>query len=209
MKSHLFLTRSIRYVTNALLIFCILTGCVNTPPIQSFDFGGAEHPGINDKLNKLQINLHPIQVAPNLEGSSMWYRLIYENAQQLRPYAQSRWSVPPSELLKQRFIQHIQQQGGLVSAQFEGVQSAQHLRIDLEEFSQYFSQVNASKVVIRLRATLIRNKQLVAQKTFYAEQSCTTPDALGGASAMPIATDQLITELVTWIQAVVNVPQQR
>jgi cholesterol transport system auxiliary component len=37
-----------------------------------------------------------------LDNMAVLYRLGYADAQQLRPYAQARWSMPPAQLVRQR-----------------------------------------------------------------------------------------------------------
>ena len=134
----------------------------------------------------------------------MLYRLQYENAQELRPYAQSRWSMPPAQLLKQRIKTHINQRGGAVLTAGDGVRNLPLLRLELEEFSQNFSSSTQSQVQLRWRASLINNNQLIAQKVFQAQAQCDSADAKGGAKAMPQASDIAIAELIVWLQTQVT-----
>lgn len=55
------------------------------------------------------------QASPALEGTAVLYRLIYADAQQLKPYALARWSTPPAQLIGQRLRQHLSLQRAVVA----------------------------------------------------------------------------------------------
>ena len=46
-----------------------------------------------------------------LDSQRMYYRLLYADAQQSRPYAYNRWNTPPLQLLSQRLKTRIAQGG--------------------------------------------------------------------------------------------------
>ncbi|MBR7748429.1 ABC-type transport auxiliary lipoprotein family protein [Undibacterium baiyunense] len=199
------LLRSSLFVIMTSLLFA----CASPTMHQQFDFGVSQTEDNQKTSNatnspKLAILLAEIQVPNSLEGTSMLYRLLYENKQELRPYAQSRWSMPPAQLLKQRIKTHINQQGGAVLTTSDGVKNLPILRIELEEFSQHFSSPQQSQVQLRWRASLIKQNQLIAQKIFQAQTTCDSADAKGGAKAMPQASDRTITELIAWLQTQVR-----
>ncbi|MFZ6801608.1 ABC-type transport auxiliary lipoprotein family protein [Undibacterium sp. Di24W] len=191
-----------RYLTILFSVPLVLlfSACASTEVQRSYDFGSNNKPPIGGQLATLKISLAEIQVPMNLEGSAMLYRLIYDNPQELRSYANSRWSMPPAQLLKQKIISRINQEGGTVTTGADGTSGLPILRIDLEEFAQHFSTLESSQVQLRWRASLINNKQLLAQKVFSAQSNSGSPDAVGGARAMPQASDQAITELIVWLQ---------
>jgi cholesterol transport system auxiliary component len=196
-------------LTIIIALTSLLFACASPTVRQQFDFGGTAVES-NIKVSTTQINpklnilLAEIQVPSSLEGTSMLYRLQYDNRQELRPYAQSRWSMPPAQLLKQRIKTQINQQGGAVLATGDGVKNLPLLRIELEEFAQHFSSPSQSQVQLRWRASLIHQNQLIAQKIFQAQTQCDSADAIGGARAMQQATDIAITELIAWLQTQVK-----
>nr|WP_315476250.1 ABC-type transport auxiliary lipoprotein family protein [uncultured Undibacterium sp.] len=191
-----------RYLTIlfSVPLLLLFSACASTEVQRSYDFGSNNTAPISSQLATLKLNLAEIQVPVNLEGSAMLYRLIYDNPQELRAYANSRWSMPPAQLLKQKIIARINQEGGAVTAGADGASGLPILRIDLEEFSQHFSTPGNSQVQLRWRASLINNKRLLAQKVFSAQSNSGSADAAGGARAMPQASDQAITELIVWLQ---------
>jgi cholesterol transport system auxiliary component len=197
---------SARKFTRYLTIFfgapllLLVSACASTEVQRSYDFGSNVALPASNQLATLKLNLTEIQVPVSLEGSAMLYRLLYDNPQELRAYANSRWSMPPAQLLKQRIIARINQEGGAVSSSADGIAGLPVLRIDLEEFAQVFSTPGNSQVQLRWRASLIHNQRLLAQKVFSAQTSGNSTDAAGGARAMPQATDQAITELIVWLQ---------
>lgn len=182
------------------LLLLLLSACASNEPQRSYDFGSNIALPANQQLATLKLNLADIQAPMSLEGSSMLYRLMYDHPQELRAYANSRWSMPPAQLLKQRIIARINQEGGAVSSSADGIAGLPILRIDLEEFTQHFPTPTHSQVQLRWRASLINNKKLIGQKVFNAQLNTTSADAAGAARAMPQVSDQLITELITWLQ---------
>lgn len=78
-----------------------------------------------------------------------------------------------------------------------------NLRLDLEEFSQWFESPDKSSGLLRLRATVTQRSSigetLLAQRSFVARQVATTPDAAGGVRALAAATDQVIGEIEVWL----------
>ncbi len=145
-----------------------------------------------------------------LDNQAVLYRLGYLDAQQLRPYSQARWSMPPAQLLRQRLRERLGPQRVVFNAQ-EGAalnrsQNANllMLRLELEEFSQLFSAPDASVGLVRLHATLVEitpaGETLVAQRNLSVQRPATRADAAGGVRALTAATDAAIDELDQWLR---------
>jgi cholesterol transport system auxiliary component len=83
----------------------------------------------------------------------------------------------------------------------DGVRADYILRIGLEEFSQVFDTPDQSRVVVRLRASLVSRggRQLLSQRNFSIDQETTQPDATGAVHALTVAVDRLAGELTEWI----------
>ena len=194
----------------------VLAGCsVIDKPSRStlYDFGPgalAGPPGVPAPA------LAPLAIADiataggALDNQAVLYRLGYLDAQQLRPYSQARWSMPPAQLLRQRLRERLGQQRVVLNAR-EGVAlnrsqnaSLPLLRLELEEFSQLFSAPDASAGLVRLHATLVEitpaGERLVAQRTVAVQRSAATPDAAGGVRALTAASDAAIDELDQWLR---------
>jgi cholesterol transport system auxiliary component len=146
-----------------------------------------------------------------LDNMAVLYRLGYAEAQQLRPYSQARWSMPPAQLVRQRLREQLSQRRAVFNAR-EGValNRSQNavlpllLRLELEEFSQLFSTPDASVGLIRLRATLLEitpaGEKLLGQRNVVVQRPATSADAPGGVRALTAATDAAIEELDQWLQ---------
>jgi cholesterol transport system auxiliary component len=146
-----------------------------------------------------------------LDNMAVLYRLGYADAQQLRPYSQARWSMPPAQLVRQRLREQLSQRRAVFNAR-EGValNRSQNavlpllLRLELEEFSQLFSTPDASVGLIRLRATLLEitpaGEKLLGQRNVVVQRHATSADAPGGVRALTAATDAAIEELDQWLQ---------
>ena len=145
-----------------------------------------------------------------LENQAVLYRLGYTDAQQLRPYSQARWTMPPAQLIRQRLRERLGSQRVVLNAR-EGValnrsQNANLalLRLELEEFSQLFSTPDASVGLIRLHATLVEitpaGERLIAQRNLAVQRPALSADASGGVRALTAATDAAIDELDRWLR---------
>ncbi|WP_293638981.1 ABC-type transport auxiliary lipoprotein family protein [Polaromonas sp.] len=145
-----------------------------------------------------------------LENQAVLYRLGYVDDQQLRPYSQARWTMPPAQLVRQRMRERLSQQRVVLNAR-EGVAlnrsqntNLPMLRLELEEFSQLFSAPDASIGLIRLHATLVEitpaGERLVAQRNLSVQRPATSADAAGGVRALTAATDAAIDELDQWLR---------
>jgi cholesterol transport system auxiliary component len=178
-------------------------------------------------------NLPPLEISTPqtpvaLNSTAVLYRLGYADAQQLKPYALARWSMPPAQLIGQRLRSQLAMhrpvlsRGDLTPAGVpRGValipaapastpvnrpEPLHHLRLELEEFSQLFDAADASSGVLRLRATLSQRsasgETLLAQRSFIARQSAPTADASGGVHALTAATDQVVKDIEGWLAQV-------
>ena len=146
-----------------------------------------------------------------LDNMAVLYRLGYADAQQLRPYSQARWSMPPAQLVRQRVREQLGQRRAVFSAGASvALNRSQNavlpllLRMDLEEFSQLFTAPETSVGLIRLRATLVEvtpaGDKLVGQRNVIVQRPAPSSDASGGVQALTAATDAAIEELDQWLQ---------
>jgi cholesterol transport system auxiliary component len=155
------------------------------------------------------IALAEVDANSRLDGTQLLYRLGYADANELRPYGQSRWSQPPAQLLRQRLREGLSA-GHTVLGPEESATIARtegrlpdSLRVTLEEFSQYFESPGRSVGLVRVSATLTRNQpggdRVLAQRTFTARQPAPTADGPGGVKALAAASDAVVAELVAWV----------
>ncbi len=153
--------------------------------------------------------LEPVQARAALDGTALQYRLAYANAQQLRPYAQARWSMAPAELLQQRLRSQLGAHRALLQDGQGLVVPPGSLRlyVELDEFSQVFDSPSHSHALLRAHATLAQLEasgyRLLAQRSFTLQRPAPTPDAAGGVQALGQASDALVSELLGWMDGAV------
>lgn len=201
-----------------LALAAALAGCGALPdkPARAtlYDFGpgtiAAPAPAPSARAADLPtIALAEIEANARLDGTQLLYRLGYADANELRPYGQSRWSLPPAQLLRQRLREGLsarrmvlEPEESATLARAEG-KVPDTLRLALEEFGQYFDSPSSSVGVVRLHATLIRRTpggdQVLAQRSFVSRKPAPTSDAAGGVKALASASDGLVAELVNWV----------
>ncbi|MBY0572653.1 MAG: ABC-type transport auxiliary lipoprotein family protein [Undibacterium sp.] len=186
-----------------------LNACASPISVQSYDFG-ALRPNQNVAQNvtpntsPIQFTLAEIRVPLSLDGNAMHYRLAYNNTQELRPYANSRWGISPAQLLETAIKQQLTEAGAVIVNSSDGVKDIPILKIELEKFEQIFSSVDSSEVQVQFRASLIHQNHLLGQKNFRQNYRCTSADAKGGAQAMPLAIEAMLMELNTWLRLQVD-----
>lgn len=213
-------TRALSFGVKNLLLICIaaMAGCslprsASTPVV--YDFG----PGVRHTLPASRMaNLPPLelgvpQTSVALSGNAVHYRMAFVDAQQLKPYALARWSMPPAQLISARLREQLGQTRAIVApgeiilprtaALAAQPKPLLNLRLELEEFCQLFDAPDQSSGLLRLRATVtLRSavgETLLAQRSFVGQQNAPTPDASGGVRALTAATDQVILEMQAWL----------
>jgi cholesterol transport system auxiliary component len=178
----------------------LLASCASPPLPASkvvYDFGPVMSVlAVSEPMRKVTVALPEFDASGSLDSPALLYRLQYADAQQLRPYAQARWSVPPAQLVRTRLRDALSAKGPVVG--HEGG-AAFVLRVELDEFSQVFESTEKSLGVIRLRASLMRNDQLAAQTVVLARAPAPSPDAAGGVRALTAASDDAVGQLLVWL----------
>ncbi|MEO8544026.1 MAG: ABC-type transport auxiliary lipoprotein family protein [Burkholderiaceae bacterium] len=186
----------------------MLAGCsVLDKPARAtvFDFGSGTAPAATQPgaAARTPVALADVEAAGAFDNTGVLYRLAYADAQQLQPYAQARWSMPPAQLLRQRLRQMLTQQTTVTREGELALPRPMVLRIELDEFSQRFESPVKSVGQVRLHATVTQasgtGERLLAQRDFAAERPAPSADAAGGVRALTAATDAVVTDVAQWI----------
>lgn len=197
------------------LAVLLLAGCGALPDKPQrptlYDFGpGVAAAGTTQAVHtQPPLMLAEVDVSGSLEGSPILYRLGYADAHQLRPYAFARWSAPPAQLVRQRLREQLGRDRLVLDAEEAaamargGGHKPRVLRIELEEFTHYFTSPGESLGLLRLRCTLLDNtsagEKLLGQRTITLQRPAPSADAPGGVRALSAATDAAAQELAAWL----------
>ncbi len=181
----------------ALLAAIALAGCA-TPskaPLENYDFGISEPRPAGATAD---VFVGDVRAAEWLGTSEMLYRLEYQDARVLRPYAGSRWAGTPAAMLTSRLRQTV---GNGLSAR--GKQTKCTMTLFLSEFSQVFKSEQDSRVVMHLRATLsvAASNEREKVRELRLERPAPTPDAAGQAAAFSEVVKSAADELNAWVDA--------
>jgi cholesterol transport system auxiliary component len=187
-------------VAFALGLAC--TGCsfapAPVPAIANYDFGPAPdgHPAQGPRR---ALVVHDVGAPAWLDSPLIHYRLAYRDADRPQVYAESRWVMSPAALFTNRLRGQLAASGsGGIVQPGDGARAGYALRVELDEFTQVFDAPGKSKAVVRLRASVVGNRSLVAQRSFSVEHPARTPDAEGGVRALVGASDAAIDQLIGW-----------
>lgn len=182
-----------------LLLAILLTGCATkSVPQTLYDLGPLP------TAAAVTATLPPLALADPvgsafLGNPMMFYRLAYANDQQPKAYAESRWSMPPAELLGQRFKARLGQAGSGVISAGDGAVNVPLVRLEADDFSQNFDSPARSTARVTMRVAVFNNRVLLAQKNFSQQRASASADAAGGARALADASDALITDVIGWL----------
>lgn len=153
--------------------------------------------------------LSPLKVvvnAPNwLDSDLIYYRLPASDGDQARVYANSRWLASAARLFGDRLRVALAVDRPVLAA--GDPTAAPALRVELDEFAQYFDSASTSHGVVQIRATLFDGPKLLAQTTLRAQAPAATADAAGGARALAAASDAVQTQLIQWLAGRVPAPR--
>ena len=205
--------RTLAALTLVLLSYGGLAGCALRPaaaPVLVYDFG----PGslVAEPLQRTApaspLALPPVQAIRALDSTAVYYRLLYNDALQPKPYAQARWSMPVAELIDQKLRYLLGQERSLINPADNLLvgQEVRILQMQLDEFSHTFETPQRSIGLLKMRVTLVqpsmKGARLLAQRSFTVQQPSATPDAAGGVQALSAAVDVFANELNAWLQQV-------
>jgi cholesterol transport system auxiliary component len=162
------------------------------------------------------LSLAEFESNSRIDGTQILYRLGYADANELRPYGQSRWSQAPAQLLRQRLRDTLAERRTVLGPEESATiarskgEVPDTLRISLDEFSHYFDSASSSVGLVRLRATLIRGTtggdRVLGQRIFTVRRPAPSADAPGGVKALAAASDAAVAEVVQWVD---QLQQQR
>ena len=199
------MTKERKALINAagIVVVVVLAGCALGPQRQqtdSYDLGPPRVSAASGPAIAATLLLPDISAPSWLDGHGIVYRLSYENNARPQAYANSRWVAPPAALLTQRLRSRLAAGAGGIVTGADGARADYSLRIELEDFSQSFSDAKSSRVVLRARASVVRldDRLLVAQRVFSVERTAPTPDARGAVAALGETSDEVIENLVEW-----------
>lgn len=179
----------------AMIAVPLLAACggnVRTADPVRYDFGSLDGSAVASKLPLAAVN---VQAAPWLAGPAMHFRLAYAEPLQRRSYVESRWAVPPAELLAALLKRR------LMFAEAESGAAGCRLQLVVDELEQRFDDPQQSFAVLDVRAQLMprRGVEVVSRRTFHIRKLAPTPDARGGAAATRDAAQALAAELAGWL----------
>lgn len=182
-----------------LLAFGVLAaGCAGNPAAISdirYDLGPPSPAASAGTLPAVKVL--DVTASDNLESDKLIYRLSYADAQQTASYANSHWTMAPSQLLTQRLRGALSSRGTVLTGA-DGVH-APVLKVDLSEFEQVFDSQSESHAAVTARATLTQNGKVIGQRTFIARAPSSSADAAGGAQALATASDDLVAQISAWL----------
>ncbi|MCE3264405.1 MAG: transporter [Pseudoduganella sp.] len=183
-------------VSAALLAGCATKG----PQPTAYDFGPLGAPAASAGVASMPaMVVAEVNGPASLDTQRMFYRLMYADARQSRPYAYNSWAVTPLQLMSHRLKARFAQAGIKVVSTSDAAGGLPLLRLEADEFSQNFDTATQSSASITMRASVFRNHKLVDQRTFSRTTRAPSADAAGGASALADSTDGIAADILAWL----------
>jgi cholesterol transport system auxiliary component len=190
-------------ILSALAALALVAGCASKvdAPTQ-YDLGLLPSAAASAAPALSAISVADVNTPAWLDNNMMFFRLAYANEQQPRPYATSRWTMPPAQLFQQRLKARMAQAGGAVLAMSDAALNVPLLRIDMDDFTQTFDTPSHSVALLQVRASLFNGRVLLAQKSFSSRAETPSADAAGAARAFVSANDAVIGDMMAWLATV-------
>jgi cholesterol transport system auxiliary component len=180
----------------------LLAGCAGKGPVPTlYDFGPMQAGAAPATMPQRVLVVADATGPAWLDSRTMYYRLLYADAQQSRPYADNHWNSTPLQMLSARLKSRIAQAGGKVLSVTDATAGTMMLRIEVDDFSQNFDSQQASSGNITLRASVLRARSLIDQKIFMHTTAADSADAAGGARALAAASDAIAADIIVWLAA--------
>lgn len=199
-----------RAAATAVLAAVFAAGCASHPPgFEVYDFEAIEPPPAPATQLAASITVPPVSAPTWLATTALPYRLGWAPPYLPRAYSRSRWAAPPAELLTARLRQLLAVANtGFTLTRGGAAAGGYRLDVTLEQLEQVYSEPNASRSLVSLRATLTtaRDGHVVAQRSFQADRPAPSPDAAGGVRALVQGSDQCLAELLRWVESSVPRP---
>jgi cholesterol transport system auxiliary component len=190
-----------RIAALAAAVACAACGTALAPngaAVTQYDFGPAPKPISTQGLRQALL-IYDLNAPAWLDSPQIYYRLAYEDGARPQAYADTRWVVSPAELIAARLRGRLAASGkGGIVRPVDGARASHALRVELDEFTQVFDEPGKSRAVVRLRASVLGPRTLIAQRTFSVERAASTPDAEGGVRALILASDEAVDQIVAW-----------
>ncbi|MDB5767503.1 MAG: putative lipoprotein [Collimonas fungivorans] len=188
---------------SSFLAIALVAGCASKidAPTQ-YDLGLLPPAAATAAPSLPAVSLADVNAPAWLDNNMIYFRLAYANQLQPRPYAGSRWTMPPAQLFQQRLKSRLAQAGGTVLAMSDAALNIPLLRIDMDDFTQTFDTPSHSLATLQVRASLFNGRTLLAQKSFSRQAPTPSADAAGAASAFVAANDGVIDDLMGWLATV-------
>src|ERR1019366_9328244 len=125
----------IRFTLATMAILgCALFGACATKsePLSLYDLGPlrAASSGQTPTSGLPPLSIAEVNAPAWLDSPMMYFRLAYANDQQPRPYASSRWTMPPAQLFGQRLKSRLAQAGAVGLSAADGAANLALLRIE-------------------------------------------------------------------------------
>jgi cholesterol transport system auxiliary component len=189
----------------ACLFASALAGCTlplnDKGEVAAYDFGPAATAKEGSPRLRQPLLVYDVSSPAWMDTPSIHYRLAYRDASRPQAYSGSRWMMSPAALFTGRLRQRLAAAEGGVILPGDGLRAPAALRVELDEFTQVFDAENSSRAVVRLRASLVGPRALIAQKSFSVDKATPTADAAGGVRALTAAGDEAIEQLLQWVAA--------
>jgi len=185
------------------LLVLLSCGCTaeRAVPVR-YDLNESELRVRSDSRLDATIAISLVRAPSWLRTTALIYRLDYEPPANPRAYAHSQWAAPPNELLSLRLRERVSadNHGFTVERLPEGT-DGYRLEVTLEDFTQIFPFPDRSQCIVTLNALLVHGDQMLAQKTFQAEQPAPTADAAGAVEGLMRASDSDIEDILAWLRS--------
>ncbi len=180
----------------ATLMLTVVTACVNihgndqvkTGPA-FYDFGLSVDRSFNIETT---LSIEQISAIDALNNNRIRYRLDYQNPSQVFTYNDSRWVIPPAQLLN-----HVVRTR--IITMTSNVPNC-GLKLQIEGFDHVFNSPTESQGIVEISAMLVIKKthQVISNTLISQSSPANSADASGGTAALQKASYGALQTALAW-----------
>lgn len=190
-----------QYIVAILLILGI-SGCSTTTPAVSEYRIKAKTQETQSMTCHKTLKVHKAFTNASLSSRKIYYA---QGDYKHFAYSQAQWSDALDRMLSDIVTQTIAQKGIFSSVDsYKSQAKADYtLEINVEEFMQFYDEaLTRSNATVRLKVTLLdtKDKKHKASKTFEITHPTKTLNAEGGVEALESALDDVMAQMLVWLE---------
>ena len=193
-------TTAALFVTALMLSGCgaIFGGGGDSQPIQSYVFSPREFEQLPPTDSQIVILVAPLSSVGHDTRDMTYTMRPYEHTY----YAYSQWADTPPRMMEPLVVQALESSGLFAAVVDVSSSVSARLRVDIDLLvlqHEFHVEPSQGRIVVRVQLHDLDTSQVLGTRVLQAERPAPTENAYGGALALNLALEDILGELIDWI----------